>query len=359
MRYAVILAGGSGTRLWPLSRRNRPKQLLRLFGGKSLLRLSADRLLAPHAGDAGLFAPERTLVVTSAAYVDQVRAELPEIPPANFIGEPIGRDTANAIGLAAHLVARREPGATLGVFTADHMIGPQDAFAAAVQRGLALADARPEALVTFGITPNEPHTGYGYIRRGARVAEGVHRAAEFTEKPALATAIQYVQSGEYVWNSGMFAWSIPAILGALTRHLPANSERLSSIAADWGSARATADFAALPPISIDFGVLERASDVYVVDMNCDWLDLGSWTAFAECRAPDGSGNAILAHRARVVQGSRNIVVSEGDHLIMLLGINDAVVVHSPDATLVCHREAVQSIRELSELRREAYGEAYE
>jgi mannose-1-phosphate guanylyltransferase len=356
MRHAVIMAGGSGTRLWPLSRRLRPKQLMRLFEGASLLQLARRRL-------AGLFAPEHTWVITSAAYLDLVAAELPDLPRANLIGEPMGRDTANAIGLAAHLLARREPDATMAVFTADHLITPPDKFAAAIAAGLAAAEQFPDRLVTFGITPDRAETGYGYLRRGEPVAPGVHRVAEFKEKPDRATAERYLASGDYLWNSGMFAWKLPAILTELRRHLPENARGLAELAADWerlhGTPEGAAGFERLPRISIDYGVLEKAARVLLVEMPCRWLDVGSWLAVAAAHGRDADGNALVAPRALVRGGRGNVIVCEGEHLVVALGVNDLAIVHSADATLICHRDHVQEIRELAALRRARFGEEYE
>jgi mannose-1-phosphate guanylyltransferase len=224
MRHAVIMAGGSGTRLWPLSRRMRPKQLLRLFEGASLLQLARHRL-------EGLFAPAQIWVITSASYRDLVAAELPDLPTENLIGEPVGRDTANAIGLAANLLAQRDPDATMAVFTADHLISPQEPFAVAIRAGLDAAEAYPDSLVSFGITPDSPFSGYGYVRRGEPVAPRVYRVAEFKEKPAREQAEHYVRSGQYLWNSGMFAWRVSTILAELQRHLPTNAALLAALAA--------------------------------------------------------------------------------------------------------------------------------
>ncbi|MBN2446884.1 MAG: mannose-1-phosphate guanylyltransferase, partial [Phycisphaerae bacterium] len=222
MHHAVIMAGGSGTRLWPLSRRMRPKQLLRLFDGESLLQLARLRL-------DGLFEPDNIWVITSANYVDLVAEALPDIPRANLIGEPVGRDTANAIGLAAGLLEERDPDATMAVFTADHIIKPREPFANAITAGLRAAEKYPTSLVTFGITPAGPHTGYGYVRRGEVLAASVYRVQEFKEKPTLTVAREYIDSGEYYWNSGMFAWRVSAIQDALRKHLPDNAAALAEL----------------------------------------------------------------------------------------------------------------------------------
>jgi mannose-1-phosphate guanylyltransferase len=356
MRHAVIMAGGSGTRLWPLSRKDRPKQLLKLFDGASLLQISRRRLN-------GLFAPENIWVITSASYIDQVAAELPDIPRSNLIGEPMGRDTANAIGLAAHLLARRDPDATLAVFTADHLIGPQERFAAAIETGLAAAERYPQSLVTFGITPAGPHMGYGYLHRGESVGPGTFRVAEFKEKPTLEVAQAYVQSGEYYWNSGLFVWRVAAILAELERQLPENARTLAKLATDWervaGTPAAVRAFEDLRKISIDFGVMEGAQSVLLVEMNCDWMDLGSWVSVASTRATDPAGNITIAPRTLIVDARRNIAIAESRHLLVLLGVDDLVVVHSDDATLVCRKDQVERIKDLAQLRRERFNNCYE
>jgi mannose-1-phosphate guanylyltransferase len=356
MRHAVIMAGGSGTRLWPLSRKRRPKQLLRLFEGASLLQLARRRL-------EGLFAPENTWVITSANYIDQVAAELPDLPRGNLIGEPMGRDTANAIGLAANLLARRDPDATMAVFTADHIIRPQERFTAAIQAGLEAAESLPESLVTFGIKPHSPQTGYGYIRRGAVLGPGTYRVAEFKEKPTRAVAEAYLRSGAYYWNSGMFAWRARAILAEIGRLLPENARGLAELGADWaqlaGTEAARQQFERLRRVSIDFGVMERAARVLVVEMDCDWQDLGSWAAVAATRPADADGNVVGGASGLFVQTQGNVVVSEDQHLVVMIGVSDVVVVHSGDATLVCRRDAVEQVKDVVGLISRSHGAAYE
>ncbi len=356
MRHAVIMAGGAGTRLWPLSRKLRPKQLLRLFDGASLLQIARRRL-------EGLFSPENIWVITSANYLDQVAAELPDVPRSNLIGEPMGRDTANAIGLAAGLLARRDPDATMAVFTADHIISPQERFADAIRTGLQAAESFPDSLITFGITPQTPHTGYGYVRRGEPVGPQTYRVGEFKEKPTRDTAEAYLRSGEYYWNSGMFAWRAAAILSELERLLPENARALAELAANWerwaGTAQAATRFQALRKISIDYGVMEKARSVLLVEMNCQWQDLGSWPAVAGTRQADADGNVTIAPNAVVIEGRDNIIVTESGHLIVALGVSDLVVVHSDDATLVCRRDQVERIKDLVRLREEKFGARYE
>ena len=355
MQHAVIMAGGSGTRLWPLSRQRRPKQLMRLFGGDSLLQLACRRLQ-------GLFDPGNIWVITSAQYIEQVAEALPAIPRENLIGEPVGRDTANAIGLAAHLLARRDPDGTMAVFTADHLITPQDEFARAIRAGLNAAERFPESLITFGITPVGPQTGYGYVHRGPKVAPGTYGVLAFKEKPTRDIAAQYVASGDFYWNSGMFVWQLPTILRELGLRLPENSRTLAELAAGWGKMQsdvASTACASLKKISIDFAVMEHAAQVLVVEMNCRWLDVGSWEAVGHTQTPDNSGNMLLASRTLLADSSGNILVAEDDHFLAALGVHDLVIVHSEDATLICHRDHAEAIRELAAIRQQRFGGAYE
>lgn len=356
MHHAVIMAGGSGTRLWPLSRRMRPKQLMRIFDGASLLQLARRRL-------EGLFAPENIWIITAAAYLDRVAEALPDIPRENLIGEPVGRDTLNAIGLAAGLLKLRDPEGTMAVFTADHIISPQESFAAAIQTALRVTQDYGDHLVTFGIRPDSPHTGYGYVHRGQPISPGVFRVLEFKEKPVREIAEHYLRSGEYYWNSGMFAWRIETILRELARCMPDNHRILAECAEIWPQIAGTDDahqrFEQLQRISIDYGVMEKAEKVLVVEMDCQWKDLGSWESVASTHPPDRLNNILMAACALPVGGKGNILVSEDEHLLVTLGLSDVVVIHSEDATLVCHREYLQHIRDLADLRRKHFGERFE
>jgi mannose-1-phosphate guanylyltransferase len=353
VRHAVIMAGGSGTRLWPLSRADRPKQLLDVVadggaGAHSLLAEAFGRLRAVLPAD-------RIWVCTAARYRDQVAAALPELRADRLILEPVARDTANAVGLAAALVAGVDPDAELAVVSADHVIRPVERFAAALETAYAALAARPRSLVTLGITPTSPATGFGYVQRGAAVGiPGVAEAASFREKPDRATAEEYLASGQYLWNSGMFVWRADTVLEALAVHVPETAEGLRRVvAAPAGPERDAVlaeVFPTLPRISVDYAVLEPAATepgrVLVVDLDVDWLDVGSWPALAHTLDTDAEGNAVRALTV-LIDSRRNIVFSDDpEHLIALSGISDSVVVHTRDVTLVCPVGEAEQVKQL-------------
>lgn len=364
-RCAVIMAGGSGTRLWPLSRRNRPKQLLRILDGRSLIREAFERLRA-------VFDQDEIYVIALDVHLAAIAEELPELPVRNLIGEPTGRDTAAAIALGAAIAHEKDPQTVMGVFTADHLIRPADTFAAVIERGLATAEEHPDALVTFGIKPTAPHTGLGYVERGEPLSPGVWAVKNFKEKPKLEDARKYVASGDYYWNSGMFAWRTETILEQLRRHLPASHAAAVKIARAWHTeaggknqqgphplpALARELYPGLEKISIDFAVMEKAPKVLVVEMALEWLDVGSWTALNDVLGADPSGNTHAVKHVCTRTSGNNIFVAEGDHLIAAIGVKDLVIVHSPNATLVCHRDRVQEIKDLVSQIEQDHGADY-
>jgi mannose-1-phosphate guanylyltransferase len=349
------MAGGSGTRFWPLSRKRRPKQLLRLIDGQSLLQEACRRLL-------GVVAAEDLYVITLADHLPAVAEQLPELPAQNLIGEPVGRDTANAVALAAAILNRQHPNATMGVFTADHLIRPADKFAEIVRRGYDAAEAHPDALVTFGIKPTQPHAGMGYLQRGSAINPGVWAVQSFKEKPDLETAKRYVAAGDHYWNSGMFVWQTDTILDQLRTHLPDTHAAAMKLADAWntaaGQALARQIYPTLPRTSIDFAVMEKAAKVLMLEMDLEWLDVGHWTALATVLGKDGQGNTAAAKNAVVRGGKGNILVSEDDHLIAAVGVDDLVIVHGPDATLVCRRDQLDQIKELVADLDRRYGGRY-
>ena len=364
MRHAVIMAGGSGTRLWPLSRGERPKQLLDIVGADG----SAHSLLAEAFDRMRDVVPaERIWVCTAARYGEQVRAALPELRADRLILEPVARDTANAVGLAAALVADADPDAELAVVSADHVIRPVDRFAATLGTAYDALAVRPDALVTLGITPTAPATGFGYVQRGAATGiPGVAEAAAFREKPDRVTAEAYLASGNYLWNSGMFVWRAQTVLDALARHLPETAAGLRRIvAARPGPDRdaVLADvFPTLPKISVDYGLMEPAATepgrVLVADLDVEWLDVGSWPALAHTLDVDGAGNAVRG-LAVILDGSGNIVLSDDPgHVVALVGVRDSVVVHTADVTMVCPVSDAERVKGLLAAVEERYGAQY-
>ncbi len=355
MRHAVIMAGGAGVRLWPLSTHDRPKQVLRLFGGTSLLRQSYERART-------LVPSDRIYVITNRNHLPLVREDIPELLEHNLLGEPVGRDTAAAVGLAAAVIRQRDPDAVIGMFTADHMITPIERFTRAIEQAFEVAEGDPDALVTLGIRPNRPDTQYGYIHRGEQLPSGAYAARKFTEKPSLASAIKYIASGEYYWNSGMFVWRAKAITDQLAAHLPQTEEAVRRLAAEWDAPGRDELLAKVYPgllkISIDFAVMERAQRVLVVEMDCNWVDVGSWPSMEAVIEADGEGNVSACSNV-VHLGSRgNVVVSIDDHLIATIGVDDLVIVHAPQATLICTKRDANSIKELVDKVRTRYGEKY-
>jgi mannose-1-phosphate guanylyltransferase len=369
MQYGVIMAGGSGTRLWPLSRGNTPKQLLPVVRGKSLLQLSYERMR-------GILPAERIYVCTGSAYADAVYKNLPELPKANLLGEPQGRDTANAVGFTAAVLHKKDKDAVLAVVSADHVIEPIDNFQTALKAAFDVAAESPRSLVTFGIVPTYGHTGLGYVQRGETLslksgATGAYKVQAFKEKPDKATADRYVESGRYYWNSGMFVWRADTVLGELAQHLPDSYKGLQQIADAWGTPnqRKTVDevYPKLPKISIDYAVMEPASqhkgkaDVTVVEMPVNWIDVGSWPALAETLKTDEHNNATSASDNFVfIDSDDNIVVTDDPtHLITTIGLSDMIVVHTRDATMVCPKSEAQRVKELVGKVNEKYGKTYQ
>jgi mannose-1-phosphate guanylyltransferase len=370
MQYGVIMAGGAGTRLWPLSRSDRPKQLLPIVRGKSLLQLSYERLR-------GLLPPDRIFVCTGAAHGQAVLDNLPELPKENLLGEPTGRDTANAVGLPAAVLHQRDKDAVAAFVTADHVISPVEKFQASLKTAFDVAAAQPNSLVTFGIVPTYGHTGLGYIHRGESLAttggrfNGAYRVLSFKEKPEQSTADRYVESGRYYWNSGMFVWRCDTVLNELAQHLPQSYRGLTQIAQTWDAPTKRESvlrevYPELPKISIDYAVMEPASQgrgkaqVVVVEMPVQWLDVGSWPALAETLEADEHNNAAACPFYVFLDSDDNIVVSEDPaHLVTAIGISDMIIVHTRDATLVCPKREAQRVKELVGRVRQKYGERYQ
>ncbi len=343
--YALILAGGTGERFWPLSRRTRPKQLLRLFSDKTLLEETLARL-------EGFIARERTLVLTNAEQESAVRKLLREFPSENIVAEPAKRDTAAAIALGTGWVAVRDHAAVVVVLPADHVIASRTAF----QETLALAaDAAQETseLVTIGIKPTWACPGFGYIEHGKPVrlrgrpgCEVIHRVMRFCEKPNPDLADSFLRRGNFRWNAGMFVWAVPTVLREFNRHAPELADFISQLRVPGNFDIALHEqFNKLPRISFDYAIMEKADRVLVVEAGFDWDDIGSWRAAANYFEKDKRGNA--ANRPiTAVDSSNNIVFDENGTTIALLGVHDLIVVRTSDALLVCHRHEAEKIKDL-------------
>lgn len=336
----MIMAGGSGTRFWPASRRDRPKQLLPLVSDQSMLQSTVQRLDS-------LVPAERTLILTNHRLVEATRQQLPGLPESSVIGEPCKRDTAPCIGLAAGLLARRDPEAVMLVMPADHVISRVDRFHQAVQTGLQIIAEDPRRLVTFGIQPGYPAQVFGYIQRGQALGPTAWQVARFREKPDLETARQFVESGEYYWNAGIFMWRCSTILAALKRREPEMAGHLSTIVEAADSARFAevfaSEFPAITGKSIDYAVMEHDDHVCVVPAPFDWDDVGNWSALPRLRGVDESGNTTHGNCLLIDTGNC-VVHGEDERMLVTLGVNNLVVVQTDDATLVASLEDESAIR---------------
>ena len=337
MRHCLVLAGGSGTRLWPWSTAALPKQLVPLLAGRSLLELAVERAASVVPG-------ERVWLGAGEALLAGVR-DVEGLHADRLVVEPSGRDTLPAVALGCAAIAAVDPDAVVAVLTSDHLIEPIEAFSAALERAFALAEARDDVLVTFGVVPDGPHTGYGYLEPGAPLPEGGAEVARFREKPDRATAEQLVAAGA-LWNSGMFVWRAATLLRAVEAYAPATRALVERVAAG--------DRAAWEQVerrSVDHGVLEPASTsaaftVAALPLAARWLDVGSWPAYGDAVGRDDDGNAVAART--VLVGSRDCVVVSSDpgHLVALVGCEGLVVVHTPEATLVVPADQAQRVKEL-------------
>jgi len=349
--YPVIMAGGSGTRFWPLSRQLFPKQLLRIMGDETLIQQTMRRVV-------GVSAPNRVMISTNPAQAEPIRAQLSEWKDAlidNFVLEPEGRNTAPAIALVALELVRRDPDAIMLVVPADHIVKGQRAFDAAVS--LAMTLAKQDYLVTFGIQPIRPETGYGYIRPNRKVTLGKqgplkgHPVSRFVEKPTATKAAQYLEAGDYYWNSGMFIWRAATILDEIRCHQPALSRGIEQIGQfmQTGASRQAIDdrYRTLKPISIDTGVMERSKKSAIVPVSFQWSDVGSWGSLDEVAPKDKAGNVVVG---RVVDvGSRRSIIYGDRRLVATIGLTDMVVVDTPEATLVCPKSRAQEVKQLVEI----------
>ena len=345
--YAVIMAGGRGERFWPQSTPERPKHLLPIVGEEPMVAQAVARL-------AGLVPPERVFILTNVRHVAAVRAACPAVPKNQVVGEPVGRDTAAAAALAALLVRQRDERGVLALLPADAAVHDAKAYRATLRAAFAVAE-KQEEVITVGVRPTHPATGYGYLRRGRKlgVSKGLawFRVKRFVEKPDKATAERYVAEGVYLWNAGMFVVQAAVLQKAFRDHAPAIAEGMDKIALmlkgklNRIKAALEAHYGHLQKISVDYAVMEKAPNVAAFEAAFDWDDVGEWPAIARHMKPDANGNVT---RGQVVlEAARgNIVVSGDEHVVALLGVEDLVVVHTAHATLVCHKDHAQDLKKL-------------
>ena len=346
--YPIILAGGRGTRFWPLSRKRRAKQLLALDGRQTMIQQTVARLTA-------LAPPSRFWIITNDDLQPAIRRQLPKLPSKQIVAEPAARNTAPAIGLAAFLLLRRDPEAVLGLFPSDHVIADTNQYRATLSRGIEIA-AAGDNIVVLGIRPTRPETGYGYIEAGAPDHDGILRVRRFTEKPGLSRAQEFVAAGNFFWNSGMFLWRADTLANALREHLPKTAPLLEKIAAAYGTSKFAQTFRRLYPkcenISIDYAVLEPrsakgegASHIYCIPSDFGWNDLGSWTALHEhhvAKTKPADGSPISASGSFALNAANNYVHVPGK-FVALIGVNNLVVVDTGDALLVTTLDRSQDV----------------
>lgn len=349
MVYAVIMAGGSGTRFWPKSTKALPKQFLNLFGEGTMIQNTANRI-------SSIIPQERILVVTNESYVDIVKEQLPKVPDENIVGEPVAKNTAPCVAIAAELLYKKDPDAVMVVLPADHHITEPDKFVKILNSAVAKAESG-EHLVTIGITPNRPETGFGYIHGDTSVSEDfegntVNSVIEFVEKPNFQKAEEYLATGEFFWNSGMFVWKASTVLNEIEAHLPdmhalvkQSSEELFT---DMHLPAINDFYHGCESVSIDYGIMEHSKSVFVVPGEFGWNDVGSWTAVFELANKDAAGNAIQAVNVTFAAADNNLVVSNSEKMISLVGVDNLAVVETEDAILVCDLNSAQGVKQIVE-----------
>ena len=344
MPFAVIMAGGRGERFWPRSRMAKPKQFLNLIGEKTMLQLTIERI-------EDLVGISDTYVVAGAEFKDTILEQIPKLPEENIIIEPFGRDTAAAIGLAALVLGQKNPREVMIVLPADHYIGNVRNFQEVLKSAVATA-GRGDKIVTLGITAHSPETGYGYIQRGELIDTfaGIpaYRAVRFLEKPDYTRAMEFLSSGDYLWNSGMFVWRIDMIREKIEKHIPSLAKGLKEIKDSLGhdhyEKTAKKVYSELPKVSIDYGIMERADNVLVIPCDFGWDDIGSWTALERYIEKDELGNVL--HGEGVLLDTVNTCVISKDKTVALLGIENLIIVNDHDSLLICHKSRAQEIKKV-------------
>jgi len=344
MRYAVIMAGGTGTRFWPESREDLPKQLLKLGSDKTLLALTLDRI-------APLIPAEQALIVTGDVIVDKIAASAPSVPAQNLLSEPLRRNTAPCVALAAKVLHDRDPQAVITVLAADHLIQKEELFREIIDSAMTLAE-KEDVLITLGIKPGYPETGYGYIEAGEEAGKvndtPYHQVAAFHEKPDTATAQDYFDSGRFFWNSGMFVFKASALLAATEKHLPDLYQALQKVDGNDSPAQLKLSIDEMYPnleaISIDIGIMEKAENIIVFPADIGWSDVGSWTTLRDLFPHDEQGNVAVGNH--IFHQAESNTVFARDGIVVALGVEDLIIVHTPDATLVARRDDAQEVKKI-------------
>jgi mannose-1-phosphate guanylyltransferase len=340
--YALIMAGGSGTRLWPLSRRSQPKQAIELIDSRTMFQHAVDRLNT-------LLPPERVMVVTASEYVEVLASQVPDVPRENFIVEPMARGTAGAVGLAALHLQRRDSGAVLAVLTADHYIRDVDKFCQVLSAAAQVAGGGQ--IVTLGIEPSFPATGFGYIRRREQVGEvggfGVYVVDTFVEKPNFDLATKFLETGLYSWNSGMFIWQVGRIMAEFARQMPEFYAQLQKIEAALGTSLQTKVIGEVWPQvrkeTIDYGIMEGAQDVVIIPVDIGWTDIGDWAAIYELHGSDELENVVV-DTDHIGVDTRSSFIQGGKKLIATIGLENIVIIDTADAILICTRDRAQDVK---------------
>jgi mannose-1-phosphate guanylyltransferase len=344
--YAVIMAGGSGTRFWPASRAVKPKQFLNLFGGESMLQATIRRI-------APLVPADKIYVVTNVAFMDLVKEQCPEIPANQIIGEPVAKNTAPCVAIGAALIEKRDTGAPIIVLPSDHVITNEAAFLSVLKTAVDFSNAE-DALVTIGITPNRPETGYGYIQRkqvASSFSDSVFPVARFAEKPDLATAERFLASGDFLWNSGMFVWRSNVVLNEFSAHLPAVYSLLNAASTSFNSKQETdaiaSFFHASESVSVDYGIMEKSKSVFVVPGDFGWNDVGSWTAVHELAQKNELGNASTTPTVLIDDSKNCYISSSSGKLIALVGLENIAIVETDDAILITDLTKAQQVKNIT------------